>query len=73
MRDYILTAKNLRTSKDLSNLYRDVYLKNHGWMFDGLIDITNFPFDYDYQVFDGKEEPTPTLDDSASNVASYIK
>jgi hypothetical protein len=42
-------------------------------MFEGLIDITNFPFDYDYQVFDGDEKPTPTLDDSASNVARYIK
>lgn len=38
-----------------------------------MIDITNFPFDYDYQVYDGKGKPTPTLDDSASNVARYIR
>lgn len=42
-------------------------------MFEGLIDITNFPFDYDYQVFNGLDKPKPTLDDSASNVANYIK
>lgn len=48
-------------------------MKNHAWMFEGLIDITNFPFDYDYQVFNGLDNPKPTLDDSASNVANYIK
>jgi hypothetical protein len=73
MKDYILTAKRLRTSKDLGDLYRDVYVKNHKERFDGLIDIANFPFDYDYQVYDEKGKTTPTLDDTASNVASYIR
>lgn len=29
MRDYILTQKRLRSSKDLGGLYRDVYVENN--------------------------------------------
>lgn len=38
-----------------------------------MIDITNFPFDYDYQVYDDKIKQVRRLDDSASNVPKYIK
>jgi hypothetical protein len=48
MRDVMLTPNRLRTSKELSDLYRNTYVKNNGWRFEGLVDIANFPFDYDY-------------------------
>jgi hypothetical protein len=73
MRDYMLTSSRLRTSKDLGELYRKVYVKNNGWRFEGLIDIADFPFDYDYQVYNGPRESNPTLDDSASNMPKYLR
>ncbi len=73
VRDAMLTSGRLRTSREMSELYHNIYLKNNKWRFEGLVDIDNFPFDYDYQVYNGPGEINPTLDENSSNTAKYLR
>lgn len=69
----MLTPTHIRSTKELGELYRKVYLPNNAWRFNGLIDLTNFPFEYDYQVYNRHGEFNPTLDDAASNIPRYLR
>lgn len=68
----MITPTHIRSSRELSEIYHKIYIKNQGWRYDGLIDLTKFPFDYDYQIYNGPNQPAETLNDDASNMPKHL-
>jgi hypothetical protein len=72
MRDFMITQSHLRTSKEMSDIYRRMYIRNQGWRFDGLVDLQAFSFDYDYEMYYGPDRSPQSLDDEGSNLPQYL-
>jgi hypothetical protein len=72
VRDYMITPTHIRTSKELTDLYRRIYVKNEGDKYKGFVDLNKFKFDFDYEIYNGPNEPTYILDDDGSNIPSYL-
>jgi hypothetical protein len=72
VRDFMITNTHIRTTKDLSDIYHRMYIKNQGWRYEGLVDLENFPFDYDYEIYNGPDHPPEVMNDVASNLPQYL-
>jgi hypothetical protein len=72
VRDFMITDTHIRTTKDMSDIYHRMYLKNQGWRYEGLVDLESFPFDYDYEEYYGPDQPPQVLNEAASNLPQYL-
>jgi hypothetical protein len=73
VRDYMVTPSRLRCSKDFNDVYRRIYLKEQAHMFEGFVDIANFNFNFDFEIYHGPGVPTEILNDAGSNIPAYLQ
>lgn len=69
----MLTTTNIRSSLNLSEIYRKFYFRTQGKKYEGIVDFASYPFDYTYEVYNGHDRPAELLNSEGSNPPLYLQ
>ena len=68
-----MTSTDIRSSLNLSEVYRSIYHRTQGKKYEGIIDFASYPFDYTYEMYNGPDRPAEILNSEASNPPLYLQ
>ena len=68
----MLTPNSLRSSLQLSEVYRSIYCHTQGKKYEGILDFASYPFDYTYEMDNGPDRAAELMNSEGSNPPLYL-